>query len=89
MITIRTVQNNGSLILQVEDNGLGIKKEDQGRIFEMFYVTNASNKGTGLGLYITQETVQKMKGEITVDSQLGVGTTFSIVLPNKSINVNM
>lgn len=65
-ITIRTIQNNGSLLLQVEDNGLGIKKEDQERIFEMFFVTNNSNKGTGLGLYITQETVQKLNGKITV-----------------------
>lgn len=88
MITIRTIQNNGSLLLQIEDNGLGIKKEDHARIFEMFYVTSRSNKGTGLGLYITQETVQKMKGNIAVDSQLGVGTTFSITLPNPHAAIN-
>ena len=83
MITIRTKQNNGSFLLQVEDNGLGIKKEDQQHIFEMFFMTKTSNKGTGLGLHITQETVQKLNGKISVDSQPGIGTTFSIVLPNQ------
>lgn len=84
MITIRAFQRNGSLLLQVEDNGLGIDKEDQGRIFEMFFVASNRNKGTGLGLYIAHETVRKLNGKITVESQLGVGTTFSIVLPNQN-----
>jgi signal transduction histidine kinase len=85
MITIRTSQNNGSLVLEVEDNGLGIKEEDQAHVFEMFFVINSGHKGTGLGLYIAHETVQKLKGKITVDSQLGVGTTFSIELPNHHV----
>lgn len=81
-IIIRTQQNNGTFQLQVEDNGLGIRKEDQGRIFDMFFVTNHAHKGSGLGLYITQETVQKLNGKITVESQFGIGTTFSIALPH-------
>jgi signal transduction histidine kinase len=81
-VTIRTRQYLNSFVLQVEDNGLGIKKDDQNRIFEMFYVTNNTKKGTGLGLYIMQETVQKLKGKITVNSEPGQGTTFTVALPN-------
>jgi signal transduction histidine kinase len=83
-IFIRSHQNNGTLILQVQDNGLGIKKEDHGRIFEMFFVTGDQSKGSGLGLYITLETVQKLNGKIELDSEPGVGTTFTISVPLKN-----
>ena len=81
-VIIRTLQENGSLLLQVEDNGIGIKKEDYGRIFEMFFSGGQTNKSSGLGLFITHEIVQKLNGKIAVDSQPGIGTTFTVTLPN-------
>lgn len=81
-IIIRTHRQNGSMVLQVEDNGIGIKPEDRGKVFEMFFAGNNSRKGSGLGLFITHETVQKLNGKISVDSEPGVGTTFTIELPH-------
>lgn len=83
-VTIRTLQNNGSMLLQVEDNGIGIKHEDYGKIFEMFYAGGANNKSSGLGLFITHETVQMLNGKIAVDSKPGVGSTFTVTLPNNA-----
>ena len=85
LITIRTHRQNGCMIFQVEDNGIGIKKEDHGKIFEMFFVGGNHQKGSGLGLFITHETVQKLNGTITVKSEHGIGTTFTVELPHNQI----
>lgn len=82
VITIRTRQNNGMLLLEVEDNGQGIRPEDQPRVFEMFYASGSHAKSTGLGLYITHEAVQRLKGKISFQSQPGIGTTFTVALPH-------
>jgi signal transduction histidine kinase len=82
LITIRTHRQNGSMIFQIEDNGIGIKKEDHGKIFEMFFAGDHHKRGSGLGLFITHETVQKLNGTITVNSQPGIGTMFTIELPH-------
>lgn len=82
-ITIRTRQNNGSFLMEVEDNGIGIRAEDQARVFEMFYAASGGNtKSTGLGLYIALEAAQRLKGKITFQSEHGVGTTFTLALPH-------
>ncbi len=65
----------------VKDNGIGIAKEKQDSIFKRFYKINALDKGTGLGLAICKGIVEQMNGEITVESELGQGTTFIIILP--------
>jgi two-component system phosphate regulon sensor histidine kinase PhoR len=70
------------MLFQVEDNGIGIRQEDFGKIFEMFYAGESNNKSSGLGLFITHETVQMLNGKISVDSKPGVGTTFTVTLPN-------
>ncbi|WP_268912820.1 sensor histidine kinase [Lentilactobacillus sp. SPB1-3] len=72
----------------VQDTGIGIAKSDLSRIFERFYRSDESrNKqqisGTGLGLSIVNELVQSLSGKITVDSQRGVGSTFTVRLPRK------
>lgn len=72
------------VIIQVEDNGLGISKADQKKIFNMFFrITSYEKKasGTGVGLYILKETLNKLGGEIAVQSSKGKGTTFTISLP--------
>lgn len=79
-ISIKTYSLNKSCIIEIEDNGIGIKKEFQSKIFDMFFVTN-SNKGTGLGLYIVKEAVENLNGNIIVESEINVGSKFIITLP--------
>ena len=71
-----------NLEISVSDNGIGISNEYLHRIFEMFYRATERSEGAGLGLYIVRETVEKLRGSIAVESELGVGTTFRIVLPD-------
>jgi signal transduction histidine kinase len=65
----------------VEDNGVGIKPDHHEKIFDMFYRASENSKGSGLGLYIAREAVKKLGGQITVESELGKGTRFRIILP--------
>ena len=69
--------------MQIKDQGIGIPEADQKRLFESFY--RASNvesiQGTGLGLVIVKRCVEAHQGQISVTSQVGVGTTFTVILP--------
>jgi two-component system NtrC family sensor kinase len=65
----------------ITDSGCGIAQEHLPRIFEPFYTTKPVGKGTGLGLAVCYGLVQQMGGTLTVDSQLGVGSTFTLTLP--------
>ncbi len=69
------------ILLRVEDNGSGMDNETMEKIFEPFFTTKDTGKGTGLGLSVVYGIVNKHKGFIIVDSQPGVGTIFSIYLP--------
>ncbi|MBS2100654.1 PAS domain-containing protein [Carboxylicivirga linearis] len=79
---------NGSLVIQVKDTGIGIDKDRQTRIFEPFIQEESNNnkeyKGTGLGLSIVQRLVNEMGGNITVDSKPSIGSNFIIRIPNIS-----
>jgi two-component system, NtrC family, sensor kinase len=68
----------------IADNGCGIPASDLHRVFEPFFSTKTSKGGTGLGLSITSGLVQELGGTISVQSQVGKGTTFTIVLPVKT-----
>ena len=70
--------------IEVYDNGQGIMKEHLGKIFDMFYRANQHISGTGLGLYIVKEIVDKLDGKISVSSESGVFTKFIIRLKNLS-----
>lgn len=69
----------------VKDTGIGIPKDQTDRIFERFYQVNKTRSklqnGTGLGLSIVKHVVSYYKGSITVLSELGVGTTFTVMIP--------
>lgn len=67
----------------VTDDGCGISEQDLKRIFEPFFSTKTKKEGTGLGLSLTQNFVREMEGTMTVESELGKGTTFTITLPLK------
>lgn len=69
-------------IIQVEDNGIGIREEYLDNIFDIFYRADENAKGSGLGLYIVKDTVDKLNGQIEVSSQYGKGTAFTISIPN-------
>jgi len=69
--------------IQVEDNGQGIATEYHGKIFDMFFRASEHSKGSGLGLYIVKEALMKLSGSIKLESTVGVGTTFTIMLPNR------
>lgn len=69
------------VVISVEDNGHGIKSENLQRVFEPFYTTKEIDQGTGLGLSVVQGIVHRHRGEITVESIEGRGTTFTVYLP--------
>jgi len=66
----------------LNDNGIGIKKEYVDKIFDMFYRATEKSQGSGLGMYIVKQAVDKLRGTIKVKSTFGKGTTMKIVLPN-------
>lgn len=73
-------KNGGSHYIQIKDNGIGISKENQSRVFDMFFRATLQSTGSGLGLYIVKETVEKLGGAITLDSVPGSHTTFIVTL---------
>jgi PAS domain S-box-containing protein len=79
-VSIHTSDSGAEII--ITDNGLGIDKENAPKVFDMFYRVSKKSVGSGLGLYIVKETVEKLKGSISLESELGVGTAFRILLPN-------
>lgn len=81
-IKISAHRREGFLIVNIEDNGEGIAKEYKGKVFEMFYRASNSSTGSGLGLYITKEAVEKLGGRIEINSEIGVGSTFAISIPS-------
>lgn len=81
-IKISMTVDTQCMVMQVADNGQGIKKEYLPKIFDMFYRASDNSKGSGLGLYIVKEIITRMGGTISVVSQPMQGTTFTISLPN-------
>ena len=80
-IAIKTWSEDGSILIAISDTGRGIPKEQLSKIFEPFFTTKEVGKGTGLGLSITYEIVERHNGEITVESEVGKGTTFTVRIP--------
>ncbi len=84
-ITIATKENEtepGSVEVTIEDDGHGIHPDELKHIFEPFY-TRGKEQGTGLGLSISYGIVAKCGGDIRVESEVGKGSTFTVVLPQK------
>lgn len=85
-ITLRREDHH--ILIQVRDNGIGIKKENLRKLFAPYFTTKAtSNKGTGLGLYVIRDFIEAHNGAITCDSEYGQGVTFTITLPIKQKSI--
>ena len=68
--------------IRITDNGIGIESKNHEKVFSMFYRVSTQSVGSGLGLYIVKETVEKLNGVIKLESEPGKGTVFNIHLPN-------
>lgn len=87
-IDIKTDAEKAKII--IEDNGIGIEKDFQKKIFNMFFRASEQSSGSGLGLYIVKNAVNKLDGKISFTSQLNQGTTFIVIIPNshKTVSAN-
>ncbi len=81
LVVVRTSREGERIALSVEDNGPGIPAAYFDRLFEPFFTSKAGDLGTGLGLPICAEIVAEMGGEIRVDTEVGRGTCFTVLLP--------
>jgi PAS domain S-box-containing protein len=81
IIVATSTADDGSLIAEISDTGIGIAPENVAKIYDPFYTTKGVGQGTGLGLAVTYGIIQEHTGRITVDSTPGQGTTFRIILP--------
>ena len=81
IINVKTYQTKGEVVLEVEDNGIGIKTEEQTNIFVPFYTTKEINKGSGLGLSISYGIIKEMNGNIDFESKYHKGTTIRVIIP--------
>ena len=82
-ITIRTWSKDEYVYVAVSDTGCGIPEGLRQRVFDPFFTTKEVGKGTGLGLSISYDIIRKHGGDITVDSEVGKGSTFTVMLPIK------
>ena len=80
-IRIEAAERDDVKLIVVRDNGLGIDQIYLDKIFHMFFRASETSKGSGLGLYIVKETLNKINGSIQVESSLGSGTTFLVKIP--------
>jgi signal transduction histidine kinase len=80
-IWLRTLQKGSEVVIEIEDTGSGMTPEVVNQVFVPFFTTKKVGEGTGLGLSIAYGLIQKHHGRIEVESELGRGTLFRIILP--------
>jgi signal transduction histidine kinase/uncharacterized tellurite resistance protein B-like protein len=80
LVTLRSREAAGEIVIDVEDDGVGMSEETQSRLFTKFFSTKAG-KGTGLGLSVVKKIVEEHGGRLEIESELGRGSTFRIRLP--------
>ena len=84
-IYIRTKDEGKNVIIEIEDTGTGIAKENISKVFEPFFTTKNVGEGTGLGMSISYKIIESHSGKIDIDSELGKGTKFTITLPKDGL----
>jgi signal transduction histidine kinase len=80
-LTIRTRHENDRVMIQIADTGVGISEDNLARVFDPGFTTKGKRMGMGMGLLITRQIVDRHAGHISVESEVGQGTTFTIELP--------
>lgn len=87
-ITVRSRLVSDHVVVEVEDEGIGMSRQDAARVFEAFWrgadATRNAARGTGIGLALVRDYVRRMGGDVTVESEPGAGSTFSFTLPRVS-----
>jgi signal transduction histidine kinase len=81
-VRVSTANRGSDVVVSISDTGTGISKENLAHIFAPYFTTKSQTEGTGLGLAISHNIVTAMSGDIEIDTELGQGTTFRIVLPS-------
>jgi signal transduction histidine kinase len=77
-IHVKTVKKENQILLTIEDNGLGLSKDQQAKLFTMFKRLHSHVDGSGIGLYIIKRVIENNGGKIEVDSKEGIGSKFKI-----------
>ncbi len=80
-VKVKSYRVDSLAVIEVEDNGLGIRQKDQDRIFDKFYMSGDNKKSTGLGLYLVKDAVSQLSGKIEVQSEPGVSSNFKVSIP--------
>jgi signal transduction histidine kinase len=83
-VTLRAYWAANSVLLEVQDNGLGLTEQEQSKLFVMFRRLHTHVDGTGVGLYMVKRMAENAGGTVRVHSQPGVGSTFTVVLPDRA-----
>lgn len=84
-VRVAVTETPDSLRISVSDNGPGIPANVHDKLFDMFFRASTKSKGSGLGLYIVKNSVERMGGTITLRSEVGVGTEFLVILPKREL----
>jgi signal transduction histidine kinase len=80
-LNIKVDIGNDEANFEFTDNGIGISPEYLDKVFDMFFRATEKSDGSGLGMYIVKQSIDKLNGEIEIQSKLGQGTTFAITIP--------
>jgi len=84
IITIKAYKSSNQVVFEVSDNGIGVSEEKQKKVFDKYFTTRQDQGGSGLGLYIVNKLVtNNLEGEIHLKSEDGMGTCYSIIVPNR------
>ena len=83
-LTVKTENQDDMICIKISDNGPGISREIQSRVYDPFFTTKTLGDGTGLGLSVAFGVIQSYCGHINLETELGVGTTFTILLPKNT-----
>ncbi|MGF1589832.1 MAG: response regulator [Pleurocapsa sp.] len=83
-VTVSLTQNESQVLIQIKDTGIGISPQEQQTVFQRYHQGNHRRAGKGLGLYLCQQIIYAHQGKLTVNSQVGKGSTFTVFLPKLS-----
>jgi signal transduction histidine kinase len=87
-IAIRFEKVDRDVHISVEDNGIGIAPDSQHKVFDMFYRATSEAEGSGLGLFIVQQALEKITARITLVSELGKGSIFTVIIENAAVKLD-